>query len=596
MVPTTPLWTRLAAGAALVLALAPAALAQEEYDPPSRAMRVSLAEGAVSLQPAGSEGWVDELVNRPLTGGDRLWSDRESRAELDLGSTAVRLGEETAVELLNVDERALQLKLVSGTLGIRVRTLGPDQNVEIDTPLAALTVLAPGEYRIDIDEVANLMRVEALSGQIAATAGRDAASVRGGEQATYSGQGLTNAGITGLPPGDAFDQWSAERDRREDRAAAANYLSRETTGYEDLDEYGSWQVLDTYGPVWVPVVAAGWAPYRSGRWVWVAPWGWSWVDAAPWGFAPFHYGRWVFVGNRWCWAPGPRRGAPVYAPALVAWVGGAGGVGWFALGWNEVYTPPYRVSERYVRAVNVSNLHVSNEYMTSYLASSAGAGPGAARNVPFRNQAVAGAVSTTTRGAFAAALPVEAHPADLPRESLARLAPGRAPPSIVPTLQSVGPRAASVPPTGTEFWRRPVLARTQPPPAPLPFEQQRRALLANSGAVPALRRSDTPRGDVLRIQSRPVANPPARGAPSAPAPGARAARAGSGGSRPPGTPPARVVREPAPARETPPPRQPAPPRDTEREPPPRTAPAHPPAHPPAHAAEPHGRAEPKTGR
>ena len=118
-------------------------------------------------------------------------------------------------------------------------------------------------------------------------------------------------------------------------------------------------------------VAAGWAPYRFGHWVWVAPWGWTWVEDEPWGFAPFHYGRWAEVGGGWCWVPGPVVVRPVYAPALVVFVGGprfgmsvsfgggGGGVAWFPLGPREVYVPPYRTSVRYVQNVNVTNTTVN---------------------------------------------------------------------------------------------------------------------------------------------------------------------------------------------------------------------------------------------
>lgn len=139
-------------------------------------------------------------------------------------------------------------------------------------------------------------------------------------------------------------------------------------GYEELDAYGAWQTAPEYGAVWVPRVEAGWAPYHDGRWVWRDPWGWTWIDAAPWGFAPFHYGRWAYWGNRWVWAPGRIVRRPVYAPALVAFVGGAhwgvsvgvggggGGVGWFPLAPNEPWVPGYRVSPTYVRNVNVTNV------------------------------------------------------------------------------------------------------------------------------------------------------------------------------------------------------------------------------------------------
>src|SRR5215472_11492425 len=102
------------------------------------------------------------------------------------------------------------------------------------------------------------------------------------------------------------------------------------------------------------------------------PWGWTLIDDAPWGFAPFHYGRWAMVGGGWVWIPGRMVVGvrPVYAPALVAFVGGprfsigvtvGGGVGmaaWFPLGPHEVYRPAYHVSEVYVRQVNIT--HVTN--------------------------------------------------------------------------------------------------------------------------------------------------------------------------------------------------------------------------------------------
>ncbi len=46
------------------------------------------------------------------------------------------------------------------------------------------------------------------------------------------------------------------------------------TGYADLGGYGDWRGSPQYGAVWYPSqVPADWAPYRDGRWIWVAPWG-----------------------------------------------------------------------------------------------------------------------------------------------------------------------------------------------------------------------------------------------------------------------------------------------------------------------------------
>ncbi|MGO8013232.1 DUF6600 domain-containing protein, partial [Rhizobium ruizarguesonis] len=81
-------------------------------------------------------------------------------------------------------------------------------------------------------------------------------------------------------------------------------VSREVIGYRDLDTYGTWYSEPEYGHVWRPTLLVDdWAPYRYGRWIWVAPWGWTWIDDAPWGFAPSHYGRWAYLRHRWYWVP-----------------------------------------------------------------------------------------------------------------------------------------------------------------------------------------------------------------------------------------------------------------------------------------------------
>jgi hypothetical protein len=142
-------------------------------------------------------------------------------------------------------------------------------------------------------------------------------------------------------------------------------------GYQDLDQYGDWQDTSDYGAVWYPTqVAADWAPYRDGHWAYIAPWGWTWVDDSPWGFAPYHYGRWAYTHRGWGWIPGPREVRPIYAPALVAFVGGGGWsvgigggpVGWFPLGPGEIYNPWYHASRRYYSNVNITNIHEHNSY------------------------------------------------------------------------------------------------------------------------------------------------------------------------------------------------------------------------------------------
>ncbi len=169
---------------------------------------------------------------------------------------------------------------------------------------------------------------------------------------------------------DALDQWSQQRDLKEDNSVSAKYVNRDTVGYSDLDDYGTWKEEPTYGSVWVPNnVPVGWSPYSDGYWNWVNPWGWTWVDYAPWGFAPYHYGRWNYFGGYWGWCPGSIYARPFYGPAFVGFVGGfgfgfgfgfGGGVGWFPLGWGEPFHPWYHCGPGYWHNVNVRNTYIRN--------------------------------------------------------------------------------------------------------------------------------------------------------------------------------------------------------------------------------------------
>src|SRR5262250_634415 len=63
-----------------------------DQDPPAIAGRLGDVEGSVSFQPGGQGDWIQATANRPLTVGDNLWVDQNSRAEVQIGSTSIRLG------------------------------------------------------------------------------------------------------------------------------------------------------------------------------------------------------------------------------------------------------------------------------------------------------------------------------------------------------------------------------------------------------------------------------------------------------------------------------------------------------------------------
>ncbi len=340
----------------------------QQIDPPGRVAYISLQEGTAVMATDGRGSWTPAPLNMPVTTGTRLATEAGSRTELQSGWSAFRLSGKSDLEISELDDDSTRLALTDGTLSTRVRDLQPGKRFEIDTPNIALVASQPGEYRFDVDPRADTTRVSVFSGS-ATVYGDGGQSVALGarEQAVFSGRGLNivSRGASGYP--DAFDQWAASRDAQADRSASARYVSPGTPGYQQLDAYGDWSQDTTYGAVWYPRVAVeSWAPYRYGQWTWVDPWGWTWVDDAPWGFAPFHYGRWAQIGPRWAWVPGPVVRRPVYAPALVGFVGSTGsgtswgislgssgpGTAWFPLAPGEYWEPHYRASQRYRHALN----------------------------------------------------------------------------------------------------------------------------------------------------------------------------------------------------------------------------------------------------
>src|SRR6266851_4445010 len=354
----------------LLLFIAPKARA-DQGDPPSRVARISYLDGNVSFQPSGTEDWAAAAKNRPVTIGDKLWTDQDSRAELQAGQASLHVGSMTALSFLNLDENITQMRVAEGALNFRVRELREGDLYEVDTPNLAFTVKEAGAFRIDVNENGDGTRITVIRGEGEVTAGGKTYEVHAGEQAEFNGIDDPEYHVSQAPAPDDLDRWASDRDLKEEHSASAQYVSRDVPGYSDLDDYGTWREEPEYGHVWYPSsVEVGWAPYSYGYWNWVGPWGWTWVDYAPWGFAPFHYGRWAFVGGAWGWCPGPVYASPFYGPAFVGFVGGGfgfgfgggfgGGIGWFPLGFGEPFNPWFHCSRTFINNVNISNTRINN--------------------------------------------------------------------------------------------------------------------------------------------------------------------------------------------------------------------------------------------
>jgi len=626
-------WCSAVLGMALAtIALPTRSAAQDQDDPPTRVARIGYLEGSVSFQPAGETDWVGAVPNRPMTTGDQLWSDQGSRAELQLGSAAIRLSENTGISFLNLDDNTIQIQLNSGTINISVRRLSENDDFEIDTPNQAFTILQPGRYRVEASADGSYTVVSVRVGEGQATGGGQSFDLRSGQRGTFSGTDALAANVEPIYPFDDFDNWTEGRDHRYDTSRSAQYLSRDVVGYDDLDDQGDWRDDPSYGHVWYPQVAVGWAPYHTGHWDWIDPWGYTWVDDSPWGYAPFHYGRWVSVGGRWGWIPGPIAVQAVYAPALVVFVGGGGGwggnIGWFPLGPREVWVPSYHVSAGYMNRVNISNTNVNVTVVTNVYNTTVINRTTNITNVTYVNRGVQGAVTAVPQNAFASAQPVARASVTVSAQQIAA-APVSARVAVVPTRQAVlGAKASTAghvtaPPAAV--MSRQVVAKRTPPPPPVPFAARQQAMAANPG-VPLARTQVATLRPAAAAAARPAVRVAPPGKPATPVMGKptiqpSAARPGqpptSPANRPnqpaanertaapaqpnrPTTPPAPAPKpsEPAPSRpvttqpaappartERPPAAQPAPTPEANRPPaatPSRPAqPAAPPARPPA---------------
>ncbi|TMH28056.1 MAG: hypothetical protein E6H66_22440 [Betaproteobacteria bacterium] len=461
-------------------------------DPPARIGRLSYFSGTVSFSPAGDDQWAYAVLNRPVITGDRLWSDNGGRVELTLDNGAFWLGDATSIVVSNIDDRTAQFELQQGTLDFRIRRLPPGDVVEIDTPNLAFQVTRPGRYRIAVDPQSATTTVIVRNGNAEIYGEGASYVVATGQAYRFYGTDLRDSEYFTPRGVDDFERFVLERDSRFDRVMSVRYVSPEVVGYEDLDRYGSWRPVESYGNVWFPQqVPSGWAPYREGHWSWIDPWGWTWVDDAPWGFAPFHYGRWAYVESRWGWVPGPVDVRPVYAPALVAFVGGANfgvsvssgpAIGWFPLAPREVYRPAYNVSREYYRQVNVSNTVINNTVINNtYVSNVTTTTAPVAQQVNYVNLRAPNAVTAVPPTAFAQSQPVNRVAVRLPSaaldaaqvQSMAQIAPART------AFVGAAPPARATPPAAVQ--QQVVVAKSPPPPAPVPVAQKLPALEKNPG-------------------------------------------------------------------------------------------------------------------
>ncbi len=429
--------------------------------------RISFLSGPVSFARGDEpDNWQAPAINVPVTLGDRLYTGRRGRAEIQIhGGASVRLNSETDLAALNLTDDTKQLSLNSGVAAFLIRRLHSDEIFEVDTPNSAITFERRGDYRIDVDPD-GFTRVAVRRGLAVVAAGGGQVTLHAGDQMSIDGIDDPRYDIDSLVSSDSFDRWVIDRESRIARARSNQYVSDEIVGVADLDDYGRWEDIPEYGHVWSPAsLEVGWAPYRVGHWVWQDPWGWTWVSGEPWGWAPYHYGRWVTSSSRWYWVPDGPRISVRYSPALVAFVGGGPGfsatvrtggpgfVGWFPLAPSDPFNPWWgRGSSERVDRVD-SARYVNRSYVTVVNQNTFISGGLVARNVVTDRNVLRDVVSApvlrgplpvvptieSLRGAVRAdaQAPVRPPPAILERQVVARIAPPPPPPTFSTKVDAI---------------------------------------------------------------------------------------------------------------------------------------------------------------
>ncbi|HET6198591.1 MAG TPA: FecR family protein, partial [Acetobacteraceae bacterium] len=355
------------ASVALVAGLAAyAGVAHAQGDPPGTVGRLAFADGSVSFHDQEDDAWTKAIVNTPLTSGDGIWTEPQAHSELSMAGTRVRLDGATQLDMLSLDDSQTRLQLGQGRLDVRAYTLDSRTPYRIVTPRGTITLRQQGDYYVQAGSTEDATRLGVRSGSA------ELVSLDGQTMTIQPGQVGEISGDAGAPQlrtlntaPPALPAYWAVRDKQVTYDPPTQYLSAGVTGYEDMNAYGSWSKDSQYGDVWTPrSVPANWQPYRTGHWSNVKPWGWTWIDDQPWGYAPYHYGRWANRNNHWVWVPPQRDAPPVYAPALVAFIGGielsvtlgnqTAPVGWFPLGPHETYVPSYTADRDYYNRINRS--------------------------------------------------------------------------------------------------------------------------------------------------------------------------------------------------------------------------------------------------
>ncbi len=321
-----------------------AAQAATSENPASRLLRTSLVAGDVTYLRTDLDKWIELGINTPLFDGDKIWTGKESRAEIEFDDGSfLRLGESSILEIVRLGQfgqpRQVELVLSRGlaTLGI----VEADGFFIVDAPLYSLRVQRAARLRLEVDPD-DSGRVSVFDGSAEISSQPGQLILAQGESVRFSTQDPDRYYLGLLPARDDWDNWNDARDEYLARWKSSR-PEEDSAGWEngELNQYGSWENLTGYGRVWRPQVDQNWCPFNDGRWIWYDSYGWTWVSHEPWGWLPYHYGRWAWADDLgWFWVPGADNQS--WCPGAVGWIEGPSWIGWVPMGpqdeWNNFPT------------------------------------------------------------------------------------------------------------------------------------------------------------------------------------------------------------------------------------------------------------------
>jgi hypothetical protein len=365
------------------------------------AARIQRVDGNVSLSNSpdnstdkqgndGTKQWVAASPNEPFSVGDRIYTRDKAHCTLAFsGRNFAKLDPNTSLDAVTLADDRTQLALRDGAALFDIGDLPSGETFEVGTPYGAVDFNQPGLYNVSIDKDGAI--VSAFSGQAQIVGMGGKGEISKGETITLPAQTGGEATLSHLDRRNAgylvddyyhyrypktYDGRYRDYDAYQNdpfyydpyrRDASYKYVTSAMPGVDDLDDYGDWQNVSSYGNCWRPRVDVGWTPYQQGSWTNDYPYGPTWVSSESWGYAPYHYGRWTNQGDQWFWIPDAINTTPRYSPALVAFVSfGQDDIGWVPLGPGDPYVgryydetwQPHYLTRGNVVAANLVNFRV----------------------------------------------------------------------------------------------------------------------------------------------------------------------------------------------------------------------------------------------